>query len=473
MTTRAATYRSRTHLPLFSRSQIVALNSTRSQIMSNTSHRSQFIVSLLAVALTCLIVGAAASGYYVSQQYSGQTEAKNQGRANRAPARSAALVRVAPARMEMIDSIRNFHGRLVEVQLAKVSTEVSGLVVALPIEVGQQVKGGETLIAQIDKTWIELAVAQTEAEIAILTKQVEFQTAETERLEQLAVRRAVSESELSNQRTLLEQFRRNLDKAVIANKEAKEKLKRTTILAPFDGYIVKRDTGLGELLSPGMSIAEVVSEGFVDARVTIVEDYINRIKIGDEMPIVIDRLGIKVVGKVHSIVPYDGAGTRSFPVLVRLNDREGTLKVGMAATALVSTTDPHEEIVVSKDAVLDKPEGAVVWVIVEESVAESASSDAGAEETETGEDATPQVRHIAKPVPVKITAKAIQNYGVQPETEEGRALLVPGAQTVIEGAERLVPDQLVRIADIDPAILENLPPASGHKAIEPKERIGQ
>ncbi len=429
--------------------------------MSSSSRYPQFIVSFLAVALTCLIVGASAAGFYVSRQYSVQADSEKQDQAKKMPARPAALVRVIPARMDMIDSVRAFNGRLVEVQLAKVSTEVSGLVVELPIEVGQQVKGGETLIAQIDKTWIELNVAQTEAEIAILKKQVEFQTTETERIEQLARSRAVSESEVSNQRTLLEQFRRNLDKAVIANKEAKEKLKRTTILAPFDGYIVKRDTGLGELLSPGMSIAEIVSLGYVDAYVFIVEDYINRIKIGDEMPIIIDRLGIKVVGKVRSIVPYGPTGTRSFPVLVRLEDRGGELKVGMAATALVSTTDPHEEIVVSKDAVLDKPEGAVVWVVVEE----SAPPD--------GEEGKPQVRHLAKPVPVKITAKSLQDYGVQPETEEGRTLLIPGAKTIIEGAERLVPDQHVRVTEIDPAIMENLPPSSGQKIIEPKERIGR
>jgi RND family efflux transporter MFP subunit len=423
--------------------------------MSTSKYRS--IVLLVSIALTSLLIGAGSVGYYVFAFYQPQFKADSSNESEKKPTlRPPNLVRVDVARKELINTIRPFHGKLIEVQLARISTEVSGLVVALPIEVGQKVKGGDTLIAQIDKTWLELTIAQTEAEIKILEKQYAFQVSEAERIEALALSRAVSESELNNQRTLVEQFRQNLEKANIANKEAKEKLKRTTILAPFDGYVIRRDTGLGELLAPGTSIAEIVSLGFIDARVTVVEEYINHIKIGDEMPIIIDELGIKVVGKVHSIVPYDLMAPRSFPVIVRLEDRNGELKVGMSATALVAITDPNEEVVVSKDAVLMKPDGSTVWVAVPNPSEENQSAD-----------------WIAKPIPVKITAEGINAYGVEPETEEGQTLLAAGAKTVIEGAERLMPDQRIRIETIDPKLLENLPPVTGHRIIQPKTRIGK
>ncbi|MDR2756774.1 MAG: efflux RND transporter periplasmic adaptor subunit [Planctomycetaceae bacterium] len=423
--------------------------------MSTSKHRS--IVLLFAIALTSLLIGAGSVGYYVFAFYQPQPKTGNQNETEKkSPSRPLSLVRVDTVRKELINTIRPFHGKLIEVQLARISTEVSGLVVALPIEVGQKVKGGETLIAQIDKTWLELTIAQTEAEIKILEKQYAFQLSESERIESLALSRAVSESELNNQRTLVEQFRQNLEKAVIANKEAKEKLKRTTILAPFDGYIIRRETGLGELLAPGTPIAEIVSLGSIDACVAVVEEYINHIKIGDEMPIIISELGIKVVGKVHSIVPYDLMSPRSFPVIVRLEDRNGELKVGMSATALVAITDPKEEIVVSKDAVLMKPDGSTVWLAVP---SQSKEEDASI--------------LTAKPVPVKITAEGINSYGIEPETEEGQTLLVAGTKAVIEGAERLIPDQQIRIEEIDPKLLENLPPVTGHRIINQKTRIGR
>jgi RND family efflux transporter MFP subunit len=430
--------------------------------MPSSKHHS--FVLLFSVAITSLLLGAVGIGIYVSAYYRDKLEDPKflqsqlktvADKTDKPIVRPPSLVRVTTAKRGMIHSTRAFYGRLTEVQIARISTEVSGLVVELPIEVGARVKGGETLIAQIDKTWIELTVQQTEAEIKILEKQFEFQLSELDRLESLAMNKAITESERNNQRTLVEQFRRNLEKAVIANKEAKEKLKRTSILAPFDGYIVKRETGLGELLSTGMPIAEVVSLGNVDAIVNIVEDYINRIKIGDEMPIIIDRLGIKVVGKVHAIVPYGVTAKRSFPVLVRLEDRNGELKVGMAATAIVSTTDLQESIIVLKDAVLMKPDGSTVWVVVEQ-------------KTEGETDSY----LVAKPVPVKVTDDDITAYGVEPETEEGKQLLVAGAKTIVEGADRLVPNQRIQIIEIDSKLMENLPSESGHRVIEPKERIG-
>jgi RND family efflux transporter MFP subunit len=432
-------------------------------IMPTSKHRH--LVLLVSVAITCLLAGAGSIGYYVSLYYKTklddpkflqtQLTSVTNGKEEKPTLRPPTLVRVETAKKSMIHSVRPFYGRLVEVQRARISTEVAGLIVELPIEVGMKVIGGQTLIAQIDKTWIDLIVKQTEAEVKILKTQYEFQQSESERIESLAISRAITESELSSQRALLEQYRQNLEKAIIANREAQEKLKRTTIIAPFDGYVVHRATGLGELLSTGTPIAEIVSLGHIDAIVNIGEKLIDRIKIGDEMPIIIDPLGVKVIGKVHSIVPYGPTGARYFPVVVRLDDHNGQLKVGMSATALVSTTDPHEEIVLPKDAVLMKPDGSTVWVVVEN-------------ETENGE--TPM---IAKPVAVTLTDDDITEYGVKPETEEGKQFLVAGAKAVIEGADRLIPNQRVRITEIEQKLFEDLPSASGHKIIEPKERVGK
>jgi RND family efflux transporter MFP subunit len=423
------------------------------------------IVWFFSVAVTCFVLGAIVFGIFVAGTYrkklddpkflESQLNSVVKKTDTKPKNRHQSLVCVDTARKELINTIRPYYGHLVEVQLARISTEVSGLVVDLPIEVGQKVKGGETLIAQIDQTWLELTVAETEAEIHILEKQFAYQISELERFEKQAGH-SISDSELNNQRTLVEQFGQNLEKARIANREAKEKLKRTTILAPFDGYVIRRTTGVGELLAPGTSIAEVVSLGTIDARVNVVEMDINHIKIGDEMPIIVDKLGIKVVGKVHSIVPYDITTTKSFPVIVRLDDHNGELKSGMSATALVAVTDPKEEIVVSKNAVLEKPDGSTVWVAVEE----------------TPEDADEPVL-VAKAVPVQITADSVSTYGIIPETDEGKQWLVVGAKTIVEGAERLTHNQQIRITEIDPKLMENLPSVTGHRIIKQKERVGR
>ncbi|MDR1924053.1 MAG: efflux RND transporter periplasmic adaptor subunit [Planctomycetaceae bacterium] len=372
-------------------------------------------------------------------------------------ARPAAPIRVELVRKNLISNARLFHGRLVEVQRSRISTEVSGLVRELPIEIGMKVKGGETLFAQIDTTWLSLIIEQTEAEILSLEHRLTHEKSELKRLNSAGVEAVFTESDRSQQRALVEQYIQDLEKAKIANREAKEKLHRATILAPYDGYVIRRETGVNELLSPGTPIAEIVMLGEVDARIMVSEDVIDRIKVGDEVPVIVDSLNIRVVGKVHRIVPYAPTGARIFPVLVRLSDKEGHLKVGMSITAEIVTSNPSEEIIVSKDAVLDRPDGAVVWVAVEEN--------------KKTDDDNNKSTFIAKPIPVKIKVTAITHCGVVPETDEGKKLLVSGAKAIIEGAERLTANQQIRIDQIDPKLLENLSSPNGQKIINPKTRF--
>ncbi|MDR2169086.1 MAG: efflux RND transporter periplasmic adaptor subunit [Planctomycetaceae bacterium] len=440
-------------------------------------------LSILFVTTIILLVGIFV-GFFVHVNFSGgglvaaggNLEGGKSPKGTLRPVRPASPVRVDVVRKDSISNVRLFHGRLVEVQRSRISSEVSGLVSDLPIEIGMRVKGGETLFAQIDKTWLSLVIEQTEAEIRSLSHRLAHEEGELRRLLEPDMILAFSESQRSQQKTLVEQYSQDLEKAKVANREAKEKLKRTTIVAPYDGYIIRRETGKNELLSPGMSIAEVVSLGEVDARVMISEDIIDRIRVGDEVAVVVDSLGVRVVGKVHRIVPYAPTGARIFPVLVRLSDQGGHLKVGMSITAEIVTNNPSEEILVSKDSVLDRPDGAIVWLAIKTNKQTDKQTD---KQTNTQTDAQinkettnnkQEEQWIAKPIPVKIKVTAITDYGVVPETDEGKKLLVAGAKTIIEGAEKLTANQVIRIDTIDPKLLENLPSPNGQKIINPKQR---
>ena len=78
---------------------------------------------------------------------------------------------------------------------------------------------------------------------------------------------------------------------------------------------------------------------------------------------------------------------------------------------------------VSRDAVLIKPDGATVWVV-------------------SGEDPK-----RAYPAPVEVVGRVGGRYAVAPLTPDARALLGDAATVVIEGAERLRPKQAVRLME--------------------------
>ena len=114
----------------------------------------------------------------------------------------------------------------------------------------------------------------------------------------------------------------------------------------------------------------------------------------------------------------------------------------MSVTADVPTGPEREALVVPKDAVLVRPDGATLWVALH---AVNGGSD------------------VVYPLPVMVTVRLKDEYAVVPETDQGREFLRDGAIVVIEGAERLVRGQEVTWNEATPAAatgVEESPPAA-------------
>ena len=338
------------------------------------------------------------------------------------PPAEPALVRVSVAQRKTIQPQRPIIGRLVEVRKVTVASEVTGKINDIPVEEGTPVTAGKTVLAQVDDVWCRWASDRCQAQVAATQAKLDYEELELERAKELTG--TISKSEIQSKQATFDELTATLAVCQAAANEEAERLKRSTILAPFDGTVVAKHAELGGHVSPGDPIVDVVSRGQVDARLMIPESAINLIGVGQVLPIRVDPLGEEVEGEVVSLTPYGPTASRTFPVRVRLDDQGGRLKIGMSVTASIAIGPEREALVVSRDAVLVRPDGSTVWVALPEG--------------------GPQTAEV-EPVPVTITARMPGEYAVEPETGEGRELLVAGAQVVVEGAERLLKGQRVGI----------------------------
>lgn len=429
--------------------------------------QSRFSTGAIALSLTCLLLGVFAT--YSYRAYEEKNKLQNReflekqlllldgegGKPKQESVRPPATIGIDSAYLGELPSIRRFNGRLLEIRNTTLSSEVTGLVLDMPVEVGDFVKEGETLIAKIDDTWTKFTYETAIREIELRTSVLEYEMSETKRLQDLVEIRAISQSEYLLQVNKTDQIRTNLEIAKIVREESSEKLKRTVIHAPFDGFIITKMTEVGSLLTPGSPIVQIVSAGEIDAVFMITQSIVNRLAIDDEITIGIERSRHTVKGKVHSIVPHAASvGPRAFPVHIRIPNEHDRLKSGMAVYAMVPESDPKPGVIVPVQAILDKPDGRTVWVALSEPAQEGRPA-----------------RVTVQPVPVKLLAHAVVICSVEPETGEGKKLLGDKAQVVIDGAERLTPGQVVAIREVDPKYLENLPTGSGHAVVrEPGEQ---
>lgn len=270
----------------------------------------------------------------------------------------------------------------------KISSEVSGEVIALNVKEGQQVKKGDLLVKinpDIYESGVNRTVASlstTKAGLNQADAQVKEAKANYDRNKKLFDKGVISKAEWDRivstyeVATAAKQSAYYQMKSASANvTEANDNLKRTSIFAPADGTISKLDVELGERVmgTQGMASTElmrIANLNNMEVEVDVNENDIVKVSIGDSAKVEVDAyLKRKFQGVVTSISNSATSATTAdqvtnFKVKVRLSKESyQDLVVGKPANyspfrpGMTATVD-----IVTKRSinVLGVPIGAVV-----------------------------------------------------------------------------------------------------------------
>ncbi|QDU64777.1 Multidrug resistance protein MdtA precursor [Planctomycetes bacterium Pan216] len=223
-------------------------------------------------------------------------------------------------------------------------------------------------------------------------------------------------------------------KAMVAAQESEIKrleslIDRHVIKAPFDGYVTKEQTQVGEWVTRGGPVVEIIDLEEVDVRVPVPGRYIGKVKLGQQVHVSFDSIKDRLLeGTVRQIVPEADRKSRLFPVMVRMkNFRDGEtpgLRAGMLARVDLPAGDVSEGVFVPKDALVLGE--AVPMVFVVKPMPSQADGAPG------GLTVAPAVIRLGATVGNLI---------------EVRGDVKPGDRVVIEGNERLRPGQPVSVLE--------------------------
>jgi HlyD family secretion protein len=243
-------------------------------------------------------------------------------------------VAVEKAESRDINETVSASGKIKPHVAVKISPEVSGEVVELPIKEGDVVKKGQLLCRirpDILKSGYDRAVASYNTQKASvgnsaqMLKQSEATFVNQEsiykRSKELFDKKVLTVAEFEQAKAnydgakaSLEAARQNvvgskfgLEQSQASVKEAQDNLAKTTIYAPVDGVVSKLSIELGERVLgtqqfAGTEIMTISDLTKMDVNVDVNENDINRINIGNESQIEIDAfLGKKFTGQVIEI----------------------------------------------------------------------------------------------------------------------------------------------------------------------------
>jgi RND family efflux transporter MFP subunit len=304
------------------------------------------------------------------------------------PSAPAAIAVAAAAAVEQpIARFIRATGTLMAEEQADVAAETAGRVVSAPIERGTPVSLGAELIrlsaaetdAQLKEA--EANAAQIEARLGLTSgtfdvnavpevqnANASYELAQNEfgRIKSLLDQRVVSQSEYDQRRTQMEAARQQYEAAKngaaqqyqsLQAARARVSLARkaftdTVVRAPFGGVVAQRIVSVGDYVTKGMKVAIVVRVNPLRAQLTIPEQSVSAVAVGQPVIFEVDAYpGRQFEGKVKYVAPALQADQRALTVEAMVPNPLGELKPGLFATARIEQPARTPGVVVPSAAV--------------------------------------------------------------------------------------------------------------------------
>lgn len=414
-----------------------------------------------------------------------------------AQGRGPAAVVVSPVQRREVSTWQSYVGTVYPMKKSAVGAAVDGRVVGFPVNIGDRVKKGSPLCQLLTET-ISLQISSAEAELRLRDEELnelkngtrpeeinqslarkesaqalldyakgryqrakrlsqQAQVITEEQLEEslsafIAAERTFQAADLEHQllvkgpraeKILQQQARVEGQRDLV--EQLKDQLKKHTMIAPFDGYVVAEGTEVGEWVSRAQVVAEVVYLDEVEIEAHVLDSQIDFIRPGQEVAIEVTALSKSsrsgfYLGTVAEVSPQGDTRTRTFPVRIRAKNviREDgpELKSGMIARVALPSDSRQEAVLVPKDSIVLGTGAPKVYGIVPAPPAPPGGGAPGASPKPSPpadkKAAAGPPPMLAKPIPVELGLS------------DGEWVAVSGdlagiEQVVVLGNERLMP----------------------------------
>jgi RND family efflux transporter MFP subunit len=191
-------------------------------------------------------------------------------------------------------------------------------------------------------------------------------------------------------------------------------LQQKNVVAPFSGFVSKEHTQLGEWVPIGGAVVTLLDLGRIKITADVPERYVVLLSPESPVNVVIKSMSDDLApGKIYAVLPQGDPDSRTFPVIIIIDNPDLKIKSGMEAMVTFNLAAQKKALLVPKDAVVTAGDNRLVFMVNEGK---------------------------AMPVPVKIIG--YYDGGVAVE-----GILKSGDQVVIRGNERLRPGQPVVVKE--------------------------
>ncbi|MEM8668098.1 MAG: efflux RND transporter periplasmic adaptor subunit [Planctomycetota bacterium] len=347
------------------------------------------------------------------------------------PAGAQTPVRVASVRVESLQQQQAVTGSLRAVARGDIAALESGKLLELTVREGDKIREGD-VIARVDarRLTTQRSAANADKRVAEAELKRHQATAKRAAADLERGQRLIQQNSLSRQE--LDRFQAAYDIATAEIDAAKQRIDRagetirlldvrlsdTTVTAPYNALVVARHLEPGDWVQPGDKLLTVVSDGPIQAWLEVPERLAVAIQ-QDASNIIVQSAALERTLHVTEVKRLADINrrVRTISLIATLENRDGLLVPGMSVEGWVPAGKRGEFMTVPKDAIIRRSGQPTVFAIDHESK--------------------------ARQVPVRILFENADRVAVESPT------LSSNSSVVIEGNERLMPQQAVSVIPTD------------------------
>lgn len=246
---------------------------------------------------------------------------------------------------------------------ADLAFRVGGKLVARLVDVGSEVKPGMVL-ARLDPADLQLNVAAVRAQTSAAESDLALARAEVDRYTALARDKFVSQTALDTRTTAykaaaarLEQVRAQL--AVSGNQAA-----YGTLSSDRAGVVTAVLAEAGQVVAAGQPVVRVARLDEKEVLIHVPEGRLAELKAAPELTVSLwAQSEARLRGKLRELAPAADPATRTYAARIQLLDRDPAVQLGMTARVALAPGHAGTGIQVPLSAVIDRGQGAEVWVV--------------------------------------------------------------------------------------------------------------
>lgn len=267
------------------------------------------------------------------------------------------VVQVQSVKIASIPAKINAVGTLRAPQDVNISAEIGGYITKVAFTDGQAVQKGD-LLFQLDD-------AKEQAEL--LSDQAAYEGAKNKfyRMQNLLKLHYASEQDIDVAHA-------DLQAKLAAVKTAQDNVDKKAITAPFSGMVGARTVSVGDYVTTGQKLVELVDRSVLKVDYSVPEKYWQQVKLDQPVAITTsDSSGKAFTGKVVYISPAIDPQTHTLALQANIPNPDNALAPGLFVTISHVTGTSQQTFLVPEESLIKSPDKVIVYRVINNKAVET------------------------------------------------------------------------------------------------------